>query len=351
MITLGLMLPALMAFPQQDRNVMIYNVTSTDCGPCSCMDSIYKNSVLQSYPNTIVVAFHAIGSYFNEWQGSDVVHEFRADYEPSGFPDGLGYDVFYLDITDTVGARYDQVKKTPVAVEIDSKTWDPVTREVNLTVTMRNDGPELSGEYWYNVIVTEDNIKHVHRTMDSCSTPDVPDLPFRLEYFNNWVTRSMIFHSQGDSLTGPSWPLDKAFTNSTTFEIDTAWIPENCNLVINVYKKADSLYKSLVMQVIKESVTGSSSVSGTKSASDGIIRIYPNPASDITNLHISLSSGAPCSLNIYDMRGNLVKEVLQGYVRPGMYNIEISTRDLPAGTYLIVMKTDKVKTQQKIVVL
>ena len=351
MLIWGLMFISMLAFTQNQRNVLIYNLTSTDCGPCSCMDSIYKNNVLPAFPKTIVVAFHGIGSYFKNWQGDSVFNYFRQIYDPSGFIDGLGYDVYYRYFTDSVANRYANHSHTPVAIEIDSLNWDEVTRVVNLSVTIRNDGPQLPGAYWYNVIVTEDNIKHTHRTMDSCSTPDVQGLPFRNEYFNFWVTRKMVFWSQGDSLIGPSWPGQQSINRSCSFSIDTAWVVENCYVVINVYKKADSIYQSPVQQVIKQSIKGGIGIDDVKPLKDEIINIFPNPARDIINIHLSLAGDEVCSLRIFDMNGKEMDNIINGMVKSGIYNAEIITHYYPVGTYIAVLTTNRGKVMKRFVIL
>jgi len=351
-ITTGaILLFFLTAFAQHPRNVMIYNVTSTGCGPCSCMDSIYTNSVLDSFPNTVIVAFHNIGSVFKDYQGNDIVKHFKPKFEPSGWPDGLGHDVYSHYILDTVAKRYNQVPETPVAIEIDSKIWDPVLRTVDLTVTIRNDGPDMEGAYWYNVIVTEDNILAWHYTWDSCSTHNIYPPGIDTTYFNNWVTRRMVYCVNGDSLIGPSWPEQQSITRSTNFLLNDAWVAENCNIVINVYKKADSIFRSPVLQVIKESIIPTSVIPDAETVKEGITNVYPNPATDISNLHISLSTGSLCSLNIYDLNGRKIKTILQGYVKPGSYNIELDTEEYQAGTYLVCLETDKGKSWKKIIVL
>ncbi len=38
-----LLMPVLAVIAQNPRNVLIYNITSTDCGPCSCMDWVTKH--------------------------------------------------------------------------------------------------------------------------------------------------------------------------------------------------------------------------------------------------------------------------------------------------------------------
>jgi len=337
-------------YGQTQKNILIYNITSTDCGPCSCMDSVLKYDVKPSFPNTVIVAFHGPGSYFNEYDGKDVLHQFHQKLEPSCFPDGLGYDAYYLAIHDTLQKLYTDNSTTPVSIEIDSKTYDPVSRNVDLTLSIRNDGPEMEGRFWYNVIVSEDNVKHWHRCKDSCLTPDHPTLPIRNDYFNFWATRKMVFYSQGDSLIGPTWPEQESITRSCSFELDTGWVAENCFIVVDVYKKADSLYKSPVLQAIRRPITSGLAVQENYLTDEGIIRVYPNPVSDICNLHLSISSGSECSLNIFDTKGQIVKNLIQGVVKPGLYNVEINMREFPGGTYIVVLRTNSGLYSKKILV-
>lgn len=338
-------------FPQNPRNVLIYNLTSTDCGPCSCMDSILHNSLLPLFPNTVIVALHGIGSGFNQYQGDSARNYFHAQYEPSGFIDGLGRDCPYLEITDSAASRYASSPEAPVEIYIGSKAWDDQTRQVSLSVTFTNTGNEMPGTYRYNIIVTEDHIKHVHRTMTGCSTPDVQGLPFRNEYFNDWVTRTMVLWSNGDSLIGPSWPAGGQVTRTCTFDIDTAWIPQNSNIVVTVYKHADSLYKAPVQQAIRQSVTGGMGSGEENPSEDGIQTVFPNPASGMAYLHIAVKQEGFCNVSLYDERGKMVQSLVEGIVRPGFYNIEIPLDMLPAGIYLAVMTTPSIKISRKMLIL
>jgi len=304
------------------------------------------------YPRTVIVAFHDGNSAFIGFQGEDVVNSFTQNIEASCFPDGLGYEVDYHYATDSIGKVYDQSPETPVTIEINSKTWNPDTRMVDLTYTMRNDGPDLDGEYRYNVIVTEDNIKVTRAVADSCGTPSAPGQPYvDTTYFSFAVARKLVFYSKGDSLVGPSWFGQLAITRSCSFSIDSAWIPYNCNIIVNVYKKADSLYKSPVLQVIKESITNPSAIPDESTVEQGIIGIFPNPATDITNLHFSSSSETFCSLNIYDLKGNKMKNIIDGYVKPGLYNVEIDMEVFLRGTYIVVLETNEGMQTRKIIKL
>jgi len=111
------------------------------------------------------------------------------------------------------------------------------------------------------------------------------------------------------------------------------------------------MYKAPILQAIKVPLTEPSAIPGDISKEDGIYNIYPNPATDITNLHFSLSSGSVCILNIYDLKGQKVKNILNGYVNPGLYNIEVDTQSIPVGTYLLVLETNTGISTKKVIIL
>jgi len=112
---------------QNPRNVVLYNLTSTGCGPCSCMDSIIRNAVVPNSPRTVVIALHSplgIGmSHFWNYQGNQIYYQFKSLFEPDGFIDGLGYDVLYTQVANAVQQRYTDSPEAPVEILIESKAW------------------------------------------------------------------------------------------------------------------------------------------------------------------------------------------------------------------------------------
>jgi len=353
LITICLVLAAFaMVSAQNPRNVLIYNITDTDCGPCSCMDSLYRNVVLPAHPQTIVVAFHSVmmNSYFNKYQGDSVFKTFHAMYEPSGFIDGLGYDTPHFYIADSVTSRYAASPEAPVKIEVTSKTWNPGTRKVDLAFKATNLTADMAGSFWFNVVVTESNIKHLHRTYTGCSTPDMQGLPFRNNYFNNWVTRKMEYWSKGDSLIGPGWNSQQSVTRNCSIWLDTGWVPENCDLVVMIYKKADSLYKSPVQQAIRQSVTGGAGVPVVSPETEGIVKICPNPAKGLTNIHVAVAKPGDCTLQIFDMDGRMVENLIDHHVDIGIYNVEFNTDNYAPGSYVCVFKTPSGQTRKSLII-
>ena len=145
-----LILSVVYSFAQNPRNVVLYNLTSTGCGPCSCMDSIIRNGVLAKYPNTLVIALHSPtsmgGSYFWKYQGSEIYNEFHSLRDPDGYIDGQGHDVLYKDVADSIGKRLQDSPESPVMIEVLRKTWNPATRVVDMSTRITNISSELPGQ-------------------------------------------------------------------------------------------------------------------------------------------------------------------------------------------------------------
>lgn len=319
------------------------------------MDSIFRKTMLPKHPGTIIVAYHVPIGFTDSlgiYPGNTVYDLYPDVNEQNAFPNGLGYGVDYHNIDHNIDSLYDQDLETPVVIEFNSKIWDSDTDSVELSLTIKNDGPELTGSYWYNVIVTEDSIIYSHATYPGCSTPDHPGGHFNTDsaYSNSWVTRKLVFLSEGKSLIENSWPEQHAITETCNFSMDNTWIPENCNVTVHVYKKADSLYKSPTMQVVQEPIIGWSDVTEGVLLEKGIMGIYPNPTKGLTNIHISLADKGFYILSVFDMNGKVVKHVLHGNRNPGLYNIEMQTNEMPGGTYIIVLETSTGKTSKKLVI-
>lgn len=341
-----------MAVAQNPRNVLLYNLTDTDCGPCSCMDSIIRGSVDPSYPQTVVVALHSpmMNSHFKDYQGNEVFFYFRSEYEPSGFLDGLGHDIHYQQLTAAVGQRYADSPQAPVKINVDSKTWDPVSRNVTLTLSFTNLEQEIQVPCWFNIFVTENNLIAAHRVWTGCATPSVPTPPLNFNFINDHVIRKLEYFHTGDSLIGPVWPNQHSFSRTFTVHIDTGWVESNCNLVFAVYEKNDSLYKAAVKQAISENVTGGVGIGEKRSGSTGIDLVYPNPASDWINIHLFLEQPGVCRLSLHDLAGKTVTTLFDQRLEAGRFNAEYQAGDIPPGVYLLKLNTPAGQSVRQVII-
>ena len=69
------------------------------------------------------------------------------------------------------------------------------------------------------------------------------------------------------------------------------------------------------------------------------ILIYPNPVKDEAIVAYSLGSNSDVNLTVYDISGRKVKTINQNNVASGDHKIKIEMVNLPAGTYVIQMKS------------
>lgn len=71
-----------------------------------------------------------------------------------------------------------------------------------------------------------------------------------------------------------------------------------------------------------------------------IEKLFPNPAQDLAFLIFNQPNYSKVSLNVYDVLGNLVQEVINENMSEGKYKAEINTALFNQGVYFCMLKTD-----------
>ena len=77
-----------------------------------------------------------------------------------------------------------------------------------------------------------------------------------------------------------------------------------------------------------------------------ILQNYPNPFNPVTEISYTLVEYGEFALNIYDIRGNLVKKLKMGKGSPGKYNLAWNSKDesgkkVTSGVYICQLKTNQ----------
>jgi ligand-binding sensor domain-containing protein len=83
---------------------------------------------------------------------------------------------------------------------------------------------------------------------------------------------------------------------------------------------------------------------------------YPNPFNPGTNITFSIPEKSFVNINIYNLMGQLVKNLSNQTYRPGTYSLRWNGRDnfnnpVPSGVYLYVLKMDEKTIPQKMILL
>jgi hypothetical protein len=83
---------------------------------------------------------------------------------------------------------------------------------------------------------------------------------------------------------------------------------------------------------------------------------YPNPFNPTTTISFSISKSAISSLDIYDISGNLVRELKNGYMQLGNYNATWDGRStsgeiMPSGFYIYQLKSESNISTKKMLMI
>jgi len=79
------------------------------------------------------------------------------------------------------------------------------------------------------------------------------------------------------------------------------------------------------------------------------ISINPEPSRFISYISYDLPKSADISLKMFDISGQFIKTIDQGRKEPGNHQVKINLRDLPSGTYFIVLKEGIITRTAKLV--
>ncbi len=78
---------------------------------------------------------------------------------------------------------------------------------------------------------------------------------------------------------------------------------------------------------------------------------YPNPFNPTTNLSFSVAHESEVQLNIFDVNGRLVREVVRGSFAPGQHTANWSCVECASGIYFATLNAGKFTASQKLLLL
>jgi hypothetical protein len=78
---------------------------------------------------------------------------------------------------------------------------------------------------------------------------------------------------------------------------------------------------------------------------------YPNPFNSLTVIRFYLPEENKINISLYNILGEKIKTIADGYYFTGMYSINFSSNDLPSGIYLYKMKTSTQSLTKKLIII
>jgi len=84
---------------------------------------------------------------------------------------------------------------------------------------------------------------------------------------------------------------------------------------------------------------------------DRLFQNYPNPFNPVTRIGFSLSKNGYVNLSIYNVKGELVKTLVDKHLEAGIHDFEWNAREVSSGVYFYRLKTDGFVQTRKMILM
>ncbi len=132
--------------------------------------------------------------------------------------------------------------------------------------------------------------------------------------------------------------------NASKVGYNTALYPEKININLNTRPKVDGVN-------IIFSVTGVEDRNSAVPASDILFQNYPNPFNPVTTIEYELSKGSNVRLDVYNILGEKVTELVNTFQKPGRYKVDWDAKNLASGIYFYSVEAGEFRDTKKLILL
>jgi hypothetical protein len=334
---------------QTGFNTVIEYCTGTWCQWCPCGHDII-NGILQAYPNTMVLAYHGAGS--DPWKDYSLpmIQAFGMNSYPTGVVGRRTGIISRGGWPNPVSIQSNTVQPG-VSIVINNKQYNSGTRTLTANVVLTA-LENLSGTYYVNFILTEDNIVYPQTGNGSCTGSS--------SYVHHHVVKDLINGQQGTLLnTTDNWTQGQQVTVPINYVLPSTGnqnvVPENSIINVLVYKSGGAISTDQHVQQTKfehvinpVGINPQTGVATTYSLEQN----YPNPFNPTTNIKFSVPKDGNVSLKFYDMMGREVASYIDnGFLKAGIYNALFDGANLSSGVYFYTLSTNDFTETKKMMLV
>jgi hypothetical protein len=317
---------------QTGFNTVVEYCTGTWCQWCPCGHTII-NDILINYPNTMVLSYHGAGS--DPWLAYSLpmIQMFGFNAYPTGVV-GRRTGIISRGSWNNQVVIQSGTIQPGVSIAFNNYAYNVGSRTITADVVVTA-STNLSGNYFLNLIITEDNMVYPQTGNGSC--------PGGSNYIHKHVVKGLINGATGQALnSGGSWTQGVPYTIALNYAIPSGFVENNCKINALVYKQGSS-HVSTDYDVQQTKITPATGVTGIVNQNEiaaeySLGQNYPNPFNPTTNIKFSIPKSGHATLKFYDAIGNEIATYLDEIVEAGVYNAEFDGSNLASGIYFYTLK-------------
>lgn len=284
-----------------------------------------------------------------------------ADYDAglggltSGYPSSVvdrGSDV---DPSAMTNDFFDRLQTAPTALLSTTSTWDPTTRDLEVTITADFQAA-ANDNYKFAVVLTEDGVtgtgsgyaqSNAYANGSNGPMGGYENLPSPVpasEMVYDHVARVIKPSFGGDAASFPA-TVNNGDSHSQTysFTLPADWNEQKIHIIgmlIDPSGKVDNASKGII-----DDLANLSDLEKTFKGFD----VYPNPASTYAVVEIELEATSDVELRLVDMSGKEIAARNYGAVETSS-TIQLNTADLNAGVYLVELTVNGQRMTKRLVI-
>ncbi|MBN1481007.1 T9SS type A sorting domain-containing protein [candidate division KSB1 bacterium] len=164
----------------------------------------------------------------------------------------------------------------------------------------------------------------------------------------------ILFDFQGQQI----WTRGKEYP--TTIDLSTEWQTYRASIVApagkwTLFTTLKSLTGTVEFDDVRMSNTDTRVERKTETSflynNAGGLKVYPNPFNMSTTIEYKVAHSSTVNLDIYNIRGEKVAELVNQKKDAGTFSVNWDTRHLASGLFMMLLKTNSIILSQKVIVL
>ncbi len=266
-----------------------------------------------------------------------------------GFPSVLTDRKRVIDASELELPTVSKVTSEPDAIIGVTADWDDASRTLNVTGYADMKVPTALGYRWVGVL-TEDGVTgtsigyaQVNAYAGGLNGPMggyefLPDPVPAADMVYDHVGRALLANYAGATDAGlDNLPAGgQAFYDFESYTIPEEYNVENMHIIVMLLNQFGQIINATSTGLVEASVTGIQSAE----FNHDLAKIYPNPASDLTNIRLDLEQASDVTLTVFNSMGQTMARKDYGSLSGDMI-LPFNTADLNAGNYFLHITVDE----------
>ncbi len=338
-ILIFLLLFSGITFSQAPRKILFEGFTNCCCGPCATYGPILDAFIANHPANSICIKYHTHGPGPDPmfWEDSAQIRirysvYYTILYVPTCKIDGIIQEDSPYSTDDFTNYLNQRVAvSTPLSVTVNDTR---IPGDSIRTVVILNLSSNLSsGNYKLRVMAIE-------RLIHYGSPPGT----------NGETDFAYCYRKSFPDINGVAAPTTAGtYTYTYTYKRLPEWV--DTSLVTVAFVQNDVSTELINSGKGQYSPLGINEGSGNIPNNFVLHQNYPNPFNPETNISFDIPRSGNVSLKIYDILGNLVYTLVNGYLSTGKYHYEFSGADISTGIYYYKLTADNFSETKKMILL